>query len=192
MSARLAPHGGSLDVLPPQASVDVHIERTSNHWYWLDEFHDNDGIRTAYFMWTPPGKVSTRFIVARLLWCWLHDAVDVKRLSLTNTCGLATCINPLHWHRVFPSINVVNGEYTLPTASDARLAQYAKYSPRTTIHMCRVHIVRHDSQYAVCGVTAKRLHPVLDTDTTRAAVTCTDCARAWSASGGALVEIKPL
>lgn len=181
MSIRLMYHRGSAKVLPPRALLEPHVERTSNHWFWLLEFYDDGLDRTAVFSWAPPAEATGVYVVARLLWCWENDGVGIKRLQLENTCGLATCINPAHWRY---QRAIVAKPMMLPAGADAHLVQYLKVDsfgqPRTE----SVHIVRNDSTYAVCGVATQRLR-----STAGPAITCKTCVTEWQSSGAALCEV---
>jgi len=176
MSVRLLSHIGRSNVLPPRVLVDPLVEVTSLHWYWLGEFYEDGLDRAAVFPWAPPAEVTTKFIVARLLWCWANDGVSIKRLQLKNTCGLSTCINPDHWRYANPPGDV---RYILGPGTDARLLEYP-HPPSTT------HIVRDESPYAMCGVSIQRFVPAQ-----QSVITCRDCVQEWKGYGRPLLEVKP-
>jgi len=183
MSVRLFHHKGRTSVLPPRELVDVQVEVTPNHWYWLGEFFDDGLDRAAVIAWAPPAENTQTFIVARLLWCWENDGLGIKRLQLENTCGLATCINPTHWRYIRA---VVPGVVMLPEDADAHLVQYSKLDIYGNHKYDSVHIVRNDSTYAVCGVATKNL-----SSTNSKTVSCKACVAEWRSSGAMLVEVKP-
>lgn len=186
MPVRLFPHMGRASILPPRELIDPLVEVTPHHWYWLGEFYDDNLDRAAVFPWAPPAEAVTRFMVARLLWCWANDGVGIKRLLLENTCGLATCINPAHWRYIR---SVVSGNLSLPPEADAYLVRYGAMhdnmkSSGSTLRS--VHIVRHDNAYTVCGVSTKSLCSTDDP-----LITCKTCVIEWRRSGATLVEVKP-
>jgi len=175
MGIRLMGHRGRALVTPPRDLVEPHVERTPNHWYWLLEFYDDGLDRVAVFPWSPPGEYQTQYVVARLLWCWANDGLQIKVLKLENTCGLATCINPDHWRYINNPIAIL---YTLPPGTGARLVKYTKYQGT-------VHITREDTTYAVCGVSTKAL-----TSTSDVVISCKQCVAEWKALGRPLLEVK--
>jgi hypothetical protein len=186
MPVRLFQHMGRTGVLPPRELVDPLVEITTNHWYWLGEFYDDNLDRTAIFPWASPAESPSRFVVARLLWCWANDGIGIKRLQLENTCGLMTCINPSHWRYIR---SAVTGNFTLPLGADAYLARYGSVHDihqSTNGTLRSVHIVRHDNSYTVCGVSTKSLCSTDDP-----LVTCKTCVVEWRRSGAMLVEVKP-
>jgi hypothetical protein len=186
VGSRLAVHFGRSGILPPRELIDPHVERTDNHWYWLLEFYDDNLDRTAIFPWAPPAESPSRFVVARLLWCWANDGVGIKRLQLENTCGLATCINPSHWRYIR---STVSGNVALPIDADAYLVRYGAIHDdmkSSGSALRSTHIVRHDNTYTVCGVSTKNLCSTDDP-----LVTCKTCVVEWRRSGAMLLEVKP-
>src|SRR5512142_2495343 len=91
-------HRGTTRVKPPPELLEPYIERTDNHWYWLDEFVDDGLDRCAVFVWAAPAEKQGQFMVPRLLWQYAH-AEETARVLLENVCGLFTCINPAHWRK---------------------------------------------------------------------------------------------
>lgn len=165
--------------VPSQELLEPFIERTPNHWYWLDEFLDDHVDRTAVFRWSREDHNATTWIVARLLWCAAHPDENPVRLSLMNLCGLFTCINPEHWEHVNRKRN-----FTLPTDSDAFLC--SRPQTRPSLHVEDVHIAPPETSYTMCGsVVSDHRHP------SGTVITCKTCLREWQGFGRPLVEIKP-
>jgi len=158
--------------------VDLHVEITAHHWYWLLEFKETDDGRTAVFPWAPPAEPSTQFVVARLLWCWDNDGFGIKRLQLENTCGLFTCINPRHWRYIK---DLALRKFMLGEGADARLFEYPYLSEDGTKN---VHIVRNEAYYTMCGASLRRL--VTSREKT---ITCDDCLKEWRGYGRPLEEV---
>jgi hypothetical protein len=184
MGARLMTHRGRSVVTPPRELVEPHVERTPNHWYWLLEFFDDGLDRTAVFPWSPPAEHQVQFVVARLLWCWENDGLQIKNLKLENTCGLATCINPDHWRYINNPISIT---YTLPAGVGARLVQYTSKAGSVRYVQGSVHIAHDDTSYTVCGVA---LRPLASTKL-GVVITCKTCVAEWRALGRPLLEVKP-
>ena len=184
MGMRLPAHfGGRVIVLPPRELVDPLVEITPNHWYWLAEFHDDGAGPTAIFPWTPPAELSSRFVVARLLWCWDNDGVGIKRLLLENTCGLATCINPRHWRY---ANDPADKAYTLGQVVDGGVeAKLLEYPHGLAGRAATVHINPTDTNYTMCGASTRRL-----ITTRKTVITCDDCVKEWLGYGRPLVEVE--
>jgi hypothetical protein len=190
MSSRLPLHGPRSHVRPPPEMLEPFVERTPHHWYWLQEFYDDGLDRTAIFLWAPDGGTPTRYTVTRLLWCWENSTTPERRLALTNTCGLLTCINPAHWHRIVAPNDVLDGAYRLPDTADAHLAHRITREARQLLNAKRVHIVRNDSQHAVCGLASQHLHSIARVDSHHHPITCHVCIRTWCATGGVLDDTR--
>jgi hypothetical protein len=178
MGALLPSHVGRAVVVPPRELIDPHVEITPNHWFWLLEFHETETGPTAVFPWTAPAENSTRYVVARLLWCWDNDGFGIKRLRLENTCGLATCINPRHWRYVK---DLASRKFMLVAGSDARLFSYAHAAEEGSKS---IHIVPHEAYYTMCGASLRRL-----VTSREKIITCEDCLSEWRAYGRPLEEV---
>lgn len=170
-------HRGRAVILPPAELLEPFIERTDNHWYWLGEFYDDGLERSAEFRWAPPAEHSTRFMVPRLLWQYLHPVRSTKRLMLENVCGLFTCINPGHWTERGVAQDVPT-ELRLLETSRAWPACFAVTALVPTVGAL-VHILRDDAENAVCGAGGVR-HNVKRVSMTEK-VTCYACIAVWVA-----------
>lgn len=163
---------------PPLEAFAKHVEKTDTHWYWLDEFLDDRLERTPVFRWVVEDHNVTTWAVARLLWCIEHDALHRKHLTLENTCGLYTCINPAHWMN---PIKVGDGDFTLPSDSGGSMRS-VQFNRRLRV----VHIVPADAGYTMCGLRSpNQTHPTGDI------ITCAPCLKEWRGYGRPLLEVKP-
>ena len=166
---RLAlPHQGRIDgdFLPGLDVLEPFIERTPNHWYWLDDFATEGFDRSAKIRWAPPGHNKVTFMVPRLLWQHANPDANHFRLLLENTCGLYTCINPEHWRPRHPTFRIP-ARIVLPDTVDAMPTAH----PHATV---TVHIKHDDALVAVCG-HATVLFPLKKS----APITCEECISHW-------------
>lgn len=167
---RVYPHISTRRALPPRAEVDVLVEITATHWYWLGDFWDDGIDRTPVFRWSVESENRGRYAVARLLWCWANNATSISPLYLEITCGLITCVNPAHVRRIGGPSHAM----TLPSGCGARMRKSG----------VAVHIVRDDSTFAICGRNVPRVDAPLG-----ATVTCRTCVLEWRARGNPLVPV---
>lgn len=173
MGKRIIPHAKPRAPYPPRADVEALIERTENHWYWTGDFTDDPfGDNAPIYRYAPHRKNGPVFVVTRLTWYWEYGN-DLKRLTLENTCGVYTCVNPAHWLRKSSSQAAVN--LVLPVDIRAWPVQGGRNS-------VVAHIAHNDAVHALCGSTHERRCDV----GTR--ITCNECVRAWRARGGVFIE----
>jgi hypothetical protein len=185
--ARHHGHGGKL--LPPRNLVEPLIDRgphVGEHWYWLGEFDGGPFESQAEIRWQPPReKFARSFCVTRLLWGWDRASgmgmIDVKRLTLRNTCGVPACVNPTHWEArqrkdVAPA-GPLRSQLPLDSGAYVSCFSGSRYSRDATL----THIAREESTHSVCGrakqVTAPRATVI---------VTCVECQKTWLALGKTL------
>lgn len=170
-------HRGRAVVLPPLALLEPFVDRTPNHWYWLDEFYDDGLDRSAIFLWTPPAEVRVKFMVPRLLW-QLTNPTQLHRVLLENTCGLFTCINPAHWRDRKAAVQIP-ARIVLPDTVDA----IPVVRPNTRVN---VHIVRGAHATTLCGILdVKCLKPDKKTP-----ITCDECITIWVRLAQPFTEVK--
>ena len=183
MGRRVPGHLSSHGEAPPPDAVFALVEKTDNHWYWLDEFYDDNVDRTPVFRWAATGYPAGRYVVARLLWCWTHPESITKRVVLENTCGLYTCVNPDHWH----SLHLLRRDhaFTLPTDTTASLRS-RQYNPvlLKPMHPALIHIVPEDTEYAMCGYRRLPMKHSLGT-----VITCKACIAGWRGYNRPLIEL---
>lgn len=171
---RLAlPHRGVTKVKPPIELLEPFIERTTNHWYWLDEFFDDGFDRSAVFVWAAPAENKGQFMVPRLLWQYAHPD-DVGRALLENTCGLFTCINPAHWRKRQGGVRIP-ARIVLP--------EHVEAMPMIAQQLT-VHIRRLDVPHTICGDGAS-----LQGASKKTVITCDDCIAAWVRKGEPYTEV---
>lgn len=171
--------------LPPRHVIEGLIDRESSdtHWLWGGDFHEEDGIRFAVFLWAPPAKHAVWYCVARVLWSYENDE-SLYRRKLRNTCGLTTCVNPAHFEYV-PTLAEGLELFTLP--------KDLKFGDGTTARLVRigdeqhVHILRDDTAYVACyrAVASKKLVTVPE----GTAITCSRCVVEWRDFGRPLLRI---
>jgi hypothetical protein len=167
-------HRGSTKARPPLELLEPFIERTDNHWYWLDEFYDDGLDRSAVFVWAAPAESKAHYMVPRLLW-QLANPSDTERVLLENTCGLFTCINPAHWRKRQGAVRIP-ARIVLP--------EHVEAMPVISSHLVTVHIRRLDVQHTVCG-EVQQVHG----GSKKTVITCDDCISAWVRSGQPYTEV---
>lgn len=164
--------------LPPMEVLEPFIERTPNHWYWLDEFFDDGLDRSAELRWGPLGESKATFMIPRLLWQLACAGPVPKQLMLENTCGLFTCINPAHWR---------DRRVALRMPSRIVLPDSVENMPIAHINaLVTVHIRQHDSTHALCGLQGGHCNELPK----KAPVTCDDCIVTWVRAKRPYEEVK--
>lgn len=176
MHRLMPPHRGAAGKhLPPRFVIDGLVDRNAEggHHLWNGDFHEEDGMRYATFLWAPPAKGAVHYCVARVLWCYEHDA-SLFRRRLRNTCGLTTCVNPVHFEYV-PTLLESIELLTLPPnlkfgdGSGARMVRIGE-----DVH---VHILRDDTAYVACyrAITSRKLTTMPE----GTPITCSQCLIEW-------------
>lgn len=168
-------HRGSTRVKPPVALLEPFIERTDNHWYWTDEFYDDNLDRSAVFVWAAYAENPGHYMVPRLLWQYANPD-EQGRILLENTCGLFTCINPTHWRKRQGAVRIP-ARIVLPEHVDAMPAVVGSY-------VVTVHIRRIDAPSTVCGEGV-----YLQGASKKTAITCDDCISAWVRTSQPFTEV---
>lgn len=169
------PHRGQHRTLPPAALLEPFVERTKHHWFWLDDFYDDNLDRSPVFRWGGSSGHSGTFMVSRLMWQYAHQACAGQRLVLENACGLFTCINPSHWAERGVA-------FTVPTV--IRLLG-DEASPVIFNSETLVHIQWKGSGLTVCGSQQGYGSHVLEMP-----VTCYACIAVWVAQKRPHMVIK--
>lgn len=172
-------HRGRSSVLPPAELLEPFIERTSNHWYWLAEFYDDNLDRSAEFKWAAHAEGPGFFMVPRLLWQYLYPEEIPRRLLLENTCGLFTCINPAHWSKRRGAIRIP-ARIVLPESVEVTPVMYESAT-------LTVHIRWNDANTTVCGNGLRRAFQNMSKGKV---VTCDDCIRGWVSLNHPFTEVK--